>query len=111
MLHYAYPDIYTWMEKHNRYSNWEAELEVRRGQTGSSGMGIGVDLCARRKLRTLSRNFPFRPTLRFFYSYFLKRGFLDGYEGFIFCRLLAMYEALSVFKAYDLRKRAKSRLA
>src|SRR5882724_11915487 len=24
MLHCAYPDIYTWIEKHNRYSNWEA---------------------------------------------------------------------------------------
>ncbi len=30
MLHYAYPDIYTWMEKHNRYSNWEAEVESAR---------------------------------------------------------------------------------
>ena len=26
MEHYAFPDISTWVEKHNRYSNWEARL-------------------------------------------------------------------------------------
>jgi hypothetical protein len=41
--------------------------------------------------------------LRFFYSYILKRGFLDGREGYMFCRLLATYEMMSVFKAYELR--------
>ncbi len=109
MLHFAYPNIHTWMEKHNRYSNWEAEVEVHGGQTGLTGKGIGADLSARRKLRTVSRHLPFRPALRFFYSYVLKCGFFDGYEGYVFCRLLAMYEALSVFKARELRQRAKSR--
>ena len=45
MLHYAYPDIHTWVEKHNRYSNWEAEVMrslrppdrcVRHGSGGKS---------------------------------------------------------------------------
>ena len=96
------------MEKHNRYSNWEAEVEFRGDQPGLSGKGIGGNLAARRKLRTLSRHLPFRPTLRFFYSYLLRRGFLDGYEGYTFCRLLAMYEALSVFKAHELRRGKES---
>jgi glycosyltransferase involved in cell wall biosynthesis len=104
MLHYAYPDIYTWMEKHNRYSNWEAEVEVRGGQ---SGAGIGEKLSARRQLRNWSRRLPFRPALRFFYSYILKRGFLDGREGYVFCRLLATYEMLNVFKAHELRRRKR----
>ena len=37
MLHYAYPDIYTWIEKHNRYSNWEAQIEA--GGQGAEGRG------------------------------------------------------------------------
>jgi glycosyltransferase involved in cell wall biosynthesis len=110
MLHFAYPDIHTWMEKHNRYSNWEAAVEVGQGMADGVTGPTGNRLANRRKLRTLSRHLPFRPTLRFIYSYVVKCGFLDGYEGYLFCRLLAMYEALNVFKAYELRQRAKSRL-
>ncbi len=110
MLHFAYPDIYTWMEKHNRYSNWEAEIEVRGDQLNDFEAGIGERLSARRKLRTWSRLLPFRPSLRFFYSYILKLGFLDGRTGYIFCRLLATYEMLNVFKACELRLREKRRL-
>jgi len=110
MLHYAYPDIYTWMEKHNRYSNWEAEIEVRGQGAESAGRTIGGDLAKRRTLRVWSRRLPFRPTLRFLYSYFLKRGFLDGAEGYLFCRLLATYEMLNVFKARELRRKSEGGL-
>jgi len=105
MLHYAYPDIYTWMEKHNRYSNWEAEVEFRGDQAGAPNARIGKGLSARRRLRVWSRRLPFRPSLRFLYSYVLKRGFLDGREGYMFCRLLATYEMLNVFKARERRKK------
>ncbi len=105
MLHYAYPDIYTWIEKHNRYSNWEAEVEVRGEGNGEIGAGAGSPLARRRWLRNKSRRLPFRPTLRFLYSYVLKRGFLDGYHGYIFCRLLASYEMLNVFKSHELRRK------
>lgn len=102
MLHYAYPDIATWVEKHNRYSNWEALVEVQ----GESGCGpTGKQLGGRRRLRTLSRKLPLRPQLRFLYSYVWKRGFLDGKAGWMFCRLLATYEMLNVYKAIELRRK------
>jgi hypothetical protein len=104
MLHFAYPDIYTWMEKHNRYSNWEAEVEVRGEAALAEDLKIGARLAKRRRLRTWSRQLPCRPALRFLYNYVLKRGFLDGHVGYIFCRLLASYEMLNVFKAHELRK-------
>lgn len=105
MLHYAYPDIHTWMEKHNRYSNWEARMEVNgpSGPAGALGQGLGT----RRRLRLWSRRLPFRPLLRFFYSYVLKLGFLDGRVGYVFCRLLATYELLNVVKAYELRRASR----
>jgi glycosyltransferase involved in cell wall biosynthesis len=106
MLHFAYPDIHTWMEKHNRYSSWEASVEVE-GESPEAPGQIGSHLAARRRLREWSRRLPFRPTLRFLYSYVLKRGFLDGREGFMFCRLLATYEMLSVYKARELRQRRR----
>jgi glycosyltransferase involved in cell wall biosynthesis len=105
MLHHAYPDIYTWMEKHNRYSNWEAEVEVGGDQLGGLSAGNGGGLSTRRKLRTWSRQLPFRPLLRFLYCFVFKFGFLDGREGYMFCRLLATYEMLNVFKARELRRR------
>src|ERR1043166_1813205 len=106
MLHFAYPDIYVWIEKHNRYSNWEAELELRGQQNGEGSKAIGAVAANRRRLRSWARGLPFRPTLRFLYSYVLKWGFLDGHAGYIFCRLLASYEMMSVFKAYELRTAA-----
>lgn len=105
MLHYAYPDIFTWVEKHNRYSNWEAQVEVGLPSPGGGPPDIGRLLANRRALRQWSRHLPFRPSLRFLYSYVLKRGFLDGREGYMFCRLLATYEMLNVFKAHELRQR------
>jgi glycosyltransferase involved in cell wall biosynthesis len=107
MLHFAYPDIFTWLEKHNRYSNWEAEIDVRGQGRALEDHAIGQPLVWKRRLRAWSRRLPFRPTLRFLYSYVFKRGFLDGYEGFVFCRLLATYEMLSVFKAHELRSKLR----
>jgi len=103
LVHLAYPDIFTWIEKHNRYSNWEAEVEV--SGVRSDANAIGRELAGKRALRTWSRRLPFRPALRFFYSYVLRRGFLDGYEGYVFCRLLATYEMMSAFKAREIRLR------
>jgi glycosyltransferase involved in cell wall biosynthesis len=103
MVHLAYPDIFTWVEKHNRYSNWEARVEVDAALS-TAALGVGTAPTSRRRLRAWSRRLPFRPTLRFLYSYVLQRGFLDGYAGYVFCRLLAGYEMLSVFKAQELRR-------
>lgn len=101
MLHFAYPDVFTWMDKHNRYSNWEAELEVR-GEPGRAD-AIGAALKRKGRLKAWSRGLPFRPTLRFLYSYIWKRGFLDGLQGYALCRLLGSYELLSALKAHELR--------
>jgi glycosyltransferase involved in cell wall biosynthesis len=103
MLHFAFPSITVFMEKHNRYSNWEAAVEFKRCQ-GESAV-IGEKLSGRRRLKNLSRHLPFRPTLRFIFAYILKGGFLDGKPGYVFCRLLAMYEFLSVAKLTEMKRK------
>ncbi|MEM7808146.1 MAG: glycosyltransferase family 2 protein [Planctomycetota bacterium] len=109
MLHFAFPNIHTFMEKHNRYSNWEAIVQLQNEQEGGeeepqgkSDQEIGDVLSRRRRLKNLSRRVPFRPTLRFLYAYGLRGGFLDGKAGYVFCRLLAIYEYLSVAKHTEL---------
>ncbi len=103
MLHFAFPDITTFIEKHNRYSSWEAAVEVAGERQAASVTGNKY-LARRRKLKLLSRKLPMRPTLRFCYSYFLRLGILDGKAGFVFCRLLATYEFLSVAKKHELMR-------
>ena len=104
MLHFAFPNIHTFMEKHNRYSNWEAAVQFKK--SGTTSAAVGEVLSRRRRLKNLSRNLPFRPTLRFLYSYIWKGGILDGQPGYVFCRLLAIYEYLSVAKYIELRRAA-----
>ncbi len=102
MEHYAFPDIATWVEKHNRYSNWEARLQVEASAGGAAELEEG--LARKRRLRQLAWSLPFRPTLRFCYHYFWRAGFLDGYRGYVFCRLMAWYEFLSAAKARELKR-------
>ena len=101
MEHYAFPDIATWVEKHNRYSNWEARLQVEAARTDAAGLDSG--LVRKRRLRRLAWSLPFRPALRFLYHYVWRAGFLDGYRGLVFCRLMAWYEFLCATKARELR--------
>ena len=104
MEHYAFPDVATWVEKHNRYSNWEARQQVAVESSGNSATEtIEPGLARKRRLRRLAWSLPFRPTLRFCYHYFWRAGFLDGYRGYVFCRLMAWYEFLSAAKAHELR--------
>lgn len=108
MEHYAFPTIDVWVEKHNRYSNWEARLlnSIEGGVTGTSA-DLAPVLARKRRLKRFAGRLPFRPTLRFFYHYLFCAGFLDGYRGFVFCRLMAFYEFLSVAKASELRRTDK----
>jgi glycosyltransferase involved in cell wall biosynthesis len=99
--HYAFPTIEVFVEKHNRYSNWEARVALE--ETQKSGLQLG-NANRRRRLKRLARRLPFRPWLRFAYVYFWQRGFLDGRAGFYFARLHAMYEALSIMKTHELRR-------
>ena len=67
----------------------------------SAGPTDNKDLARRRRIKNFSRRFPFRPTLRFLYSYVFRLGFLDGRPGYVFCRLQAIYEFLSVVKVEE----------
>lgn len=104
MDHYAFPSVDVFVEKHNRYSNWEARVALDRFLHGSGSALQSGNVGLRRKLKQLSQRLPFRPLLRFLYVYFWQRGFLDGREGYYFARLHGLYEFLSVAKTYELKK-------
>lgn len=105
MDHYAFPTVETFVEKHNRYSNWEARVALERHLAASSGQLSHARVDRRRRLKLLSHRLPCRPLLRFLYVYVWQKGFLDGWEGYYFARLHAMYEFLSVAKTFELMKK------
>jgi hypothetical protein len=103
-LHYAFSKGWAdWIQRHNRYSSREAELEaVTRHKIKLRGF-FSMDRAIRRSnLRQLSRRLPFRAIVRFLYQYVFKLGFLDGQAGLTFCIMMATYEGWIVLKRYEI---------
>jgi glycosyltransferase involved in cell wall biosynthesis len=113
MEHYAFPDIATFIEKHNRYSTWEAAASANlHQQSGGRTLGatpFGTAAERKRWLKRLAAKAPFRPIWRFLYHYLWKQGFRDGHRGWVLCRLLAWYERMIVLKERELKDRAANR--
>jgi glycosyltransferase involved in cell wall biosynthesis len=110
MDHYAYSTIDEFIEKHKRYAYWEAEMDERVSDLQHDGSKMSRRLLVRRFLKSSARRFPFPHWIRFAYHYGLKRGFLDGPEGYIFCHLLAEYEFWIWVRKLELRKQRKGSL-
>jgi glycosyltransferase involved in cell wall biosynthesis len=110
MEHYAYPDVATFLEKHQRYAAWEAARSKKLNERTREGIlratPFGTALERKRWLRRLATATPFRPSLRFLYHYVWRQGFRDGYRGWMLCRLLASYERMIVLKERELKKDA-----
>ncbi|HVU37061.1 MAG TPA: glycosyltransferase family 2 protein [Opitutales bacterium] len=104
MDHYAFPTIDAFVEKHNRYSNWEATVALESAGAQNAAQLQKAEVGWRRRLKGVARKLPCRPTLRFLYVYLWQRGFLDGRAGWYFARLHAYYEFLTVAKTYELRQ-------
>jgi glycosyltransferase involved in cell wall biosynthesis len=109
MDHYAFPSVSVFMEKHNRYSNWEARVAMEEsGRHQNSELQLRR-VGWRRRIKRFSRRMPFRPFLRFIYVYILQLGILDGRRGFHFACLHAVYEYLCVVKTFELKVQPDSR--
>jgi glycosyltransferase involved in cell wall biosynthesis len=106
--HYPYPDISAFLEKHKRYSVWEAaaseKLHKRTREKILRATPFGTAIERKRWLKTVAIKAPFRPSLRFLYHYVWAKGFLDGYRGWTLCRLLASYERMIMLRERELKK-------
>ncbi len=96
-------DISVWIDKHNRYAMRQATEEFNRRYTNSHVANVRAVLWGSPDERTewLKRlwcRLPLyiRPALYFAYRYFLRLGFLDGKQGFIFHFLQGFWYRLLV---------------
>lgn len=81
LLHYSYPTLECYFEKFNRYTTMAAQAAYERGRRAGA-----FDILV-------------RPTANFIKQYFLKAGFLDGFEGLLIsalssCHVMTKYAKL-----------------
>jgi len=104
LLHHNVESLSHYVQKHNEYSNWEAQVWMQ-GEAGTADLPpafFGSQAQRRRWLRKRLFSFPGSPAFFFFYKYILCLGFLDGVPGLIYC----MYQGIQFFhikaKIYEL---------
>ncbi|MBD1904382.1 glycosyltransferase family 2 protein [Funiculus sociatus GB2-A5] len=107
MLHIDFRDVFHWLERHNRYSNWEARVYLNiltgKDESGTIGANLFGDAVQRKRfLKKVWVRLPFKPLIRFILIYFIQLGFLDGKPGYIYARLMSQYEYQIGIKLYEL---------
>jgi len=102
--------INEWFERQNRYSTSDAAYELEsESKPLQWGNLLAADPLARRAaLKRLASILPGRPLLYFFYSYVVRRGFLDGKDGLMFCLMKATYQRMVTIKKHDLRRQRRN---
>jgi glycosyltransferase involved in cell wall biosynthesis len=106
LLHYDYRSLHHFLDRHNRYSTWEAEQRHREWNGDNRGLQAsfwGGPLERRRRLKQIFLRVPGKPLWRFLYTYLWRRGFLDGYAGFLISAYMAVYEFEIGMKIYEMR--------
>ena len=83
ILHDSYRDVHTFIEKFNRYSTIDAEVAF-----------------SERKRFSLGKLF-FQPLERFFGRYIIKKGYRDGFHGFVLATLIGMNYFIRYLKLWE----------
>jgi hypothetical protein len=108
-------DLQFWIDKHNGYAKRLAEEEFGKRQRANKPM-IRANLFGNPDERTLwlkerwyGLPLYVRPGLYFFYRYFVRLGFLDGKEGFLFHFLQGFWFRLLVDVYLDEKLNGRAR--
>jgi glycosyltransferase involved in cell wall biosynthesis len=96
-LNHIDPDpLYDYFSRHNRYSDWEAELAK------DSNLSNSV-LNFRTRQGRIFNQLPFKPALFFLYSFVVRLGLLDGRAGFHYAVALSFYYWQISVKSWERR--------
>lgn len=110
LVHDDFKGLEAYLDRHNKYSTWEARLRHRFLTTGEyGGTGIRPRLFGnaqerRRFLKRVVLRLPGESLVWFLYHYVARLGFLEGRPGLIACRIRSDYIAAARAKMYELRR-------
>jgi glycosyltransferase involved in cell wall biosynthesis len=112
LIHEDFKGLESYLERHNRYSTWEAKLRLNYLATGRYGEDTIVPRLfgnaqeRRRLLKTLIVRMPFEAQAWFIYHYFLRLGILQGRPGLIACQIRSAYIRQVRAKLFELSRNA-----
>lgn len=111
LIHDDFKALHAYLDRHNRYSTWEAALRHRFLTTGRYGEDtirphlFGNAQERRRFLKSLVIRLPFEPWVWFAYHFLFRLGILEGRAGLIACQIRAGYIRDVRAKMHELRLR------
>jgi len=117
LIHEDFKGLAAYIDRHNRYSTWEAKVRHNFLKNGHWGMNtieprfFGNTQERRRFLKALAVRAPFEPQLWFLYHYIVRLGFLEGRPGLIASQIRANYITQARGKMYELYLREKGLLS
>jgi len=88
LIHYSYKDIADFINKQNRQTTLEVEKWIAQGKKIKVG------------------KFLWRSIDRFFRSYVKKKGFRDGFYGFVVAYFASLYQFLSLLKYREIKRKS-----
>jgi hypothetical protein len=106
LLHHNFDSLSRYIQKHDEYSNWEAQVWLAGGANMSElpPTLLGSQAQRRRWFRAKFFNIPGSPLLLFLYKYLFRLGFLDGVPGLIYCAFQGIQLFHAKAKIYELRR-------
>jgi glycosyltransferase involved in cell wall biosynthesis len=109
LIHDDFKGLDAYMDRHNRYSTWEARVRAAMLEGGRATVDairprlFGNVQERRRWLKSIAIRMPFEPLLWFAYHYVVRLGFLEGRRGLIASVIRAYYIGQVRAKVYEAR--------
>ena len=110
LIHEDFKGLEAYIDRHNRYSSWEAFVRhqwMTTGRYGSQSVQarlLGNAQERRRWLKKIAVRVPLEPWLWFLYHYVARLGVLEGRAGLIACQIRQQYISNVRAKMHELRR-------
>jgi glycosyltransferase involved in cell wall biosynthesis len=106
MVHHDHDSLFHYFDKHNRYSDWEANLRVKGLMNDPREANMGM----RSIMKKIFNAMPFKAPTVFVHCYIARLGFLDGKVGLDYAVARAMYYWQIGLKSREVRQMRKERV-
>jgi glycosyltransferase involved in cell wall biosynthesis len=105
VIHRNHNSLFRYIQKHNEYSTWEAHTLVEGSNEDIKPDIFGDRIQRNRWLKRFVMLLPLSSQLYFVYLYVFRLSFMDGYRGYVFCKLKSIQWTHIKFKVFEIRNK------